>query len=77
VGPGVEVIDPAPAVARQVRRVLVQQDLLNPQQGRGRHVFYTSGELEPFAAMVEKLVGTRGEVRSPEQVVADALAVST
>lgn len=66
VGPGVEVIDPAPAVARQVRRVLARQGLFNPHQGRGRHVFYTSGLAESFLAMLEKLVGQRGEVRRAE-----------
>jgi len=66
VGPRVEVIDPAPAVARQVQRVLARQGLLNPRQGEGRHVFYTSGAAEPFAAMVERLVGEMGEVRQVE-----------
>lgn len=71
VGPGVEVIDPAPAVARQVRRVLARQGLFNPQQGRGRHVFYTSGSAESFLAMLEKLVGQRGEVRMAKWVQLD------
>ena len=66
VGPGVEVIDPAPAVARQVQRVLARRGLLNTRQGQGQHVFYTSGAVEPFADMVERLVGERGEVRQAE-----------
>jgi glutamate racemase len=61
VGPGVEVIDPAPAVARQVRRVLARQGLLRPRQGKGRHAFYTSGAVKPFAALVERLMGERRE----------------
>ena len=66
VGPRVEVIDPAPAVARQVQRVLTRQGLLNPRRGKGQHVFYTSGAVGPFTAMVERLVGERGEVRQVE-----------
>ena len=67
VGPGVEVIDPAPAVARQVRRVLARRGLLNPRPGQqGRHILYTSGAVQPFADIVERLVGKRGEVRRAE-----------
>jgi glutamate racemase len=62
-GPGVEVIDPAPAVARQVRRVLVREDLLQVSAAGGQHVFFTAGGLQPFETMLGRVVGHRGEVR--------------
>ena len=77
VGANVAVIDPAPAVARQVGRVLVQRRLeADPATGlrrersaersghrQGRvspHVFYTSGDVATFAAMVKRLLPSVG-----------------
>jgi glutamate racemase len=62
-GPAVEVIDPAPAVARQAGRVLEEEDVLPDSERTVQHTFYTSGALLPFTAMVERLVGTRSDVR--------------
>jgi glutamate racemase len=64
VGEGVEIIDPAPAVARQVRRVLVdiRGDVWSDQQGR--LTFYTTAACTPFARMLERLVGPGKEIRS-------------
>jgi glutamate racemase len=68
-GPGVRIVNPAPAVARQVGRVLAQRGLIEagraipaPPREEGRRVFYTSGELAPFAAQVARLVDERGDV---------------
>ncbi|MBN1179206.1 MAG: glutamate racemase [Anaerolineae bacterium] len=63
VGPGVEIIDPAPAVARQTGRVLEQMGL-RPIQGTGCRTFYTTGSTPAFAAMVERLVGGSGSVKN-------------
>ena len=70
IGPGVKVIDPSPAVARQTGRVLEAKGLANlpPPQGwggkrGGKHCFYTSGDPKAFAEMVERLIGQRGEVQ--------------
>ena len=61
VGPGVEIVDPAPAVARQVRRVLENRGAgLQP----ALHTFYTAGDPARFARALERLVGVRAEVRS-------------
>jgi glutamate racemase len=62
VGPEVTLIDPAPAVARQVERVLAQHDLLAPAGPTGCHRFYTSGDPEKFAVMARTLVGTEHPV---------------
>ena len=48
VGPGVRVIDPAPAIARQVGRLLEHGQLRSPAAGKGETRYLTSGELEPF-----------------------------
>ncbi len=42
-GPGVRVIDPAPAVARQTARVLARGRLLAPSAAAGRTCYFTTG----------------------------------
>lgn len=44
VGPGVRVIDPAPAIARRVEHLLEEQDLLAPADAQGGLTCYTSGD---------------------------------
>jgi len=61
VGPGVAVIDPAPAVARQTARVLAQRGLEADPGCMGRHVFYTSGDAVSFAGLLRRLVPAAGE----------------
>ncbi len=63
VGPEVRLIDPAPAVARQVERVLTQRDLLAPPEQIGQHRFYTSGDPAQFAAMAHMLTGAKHMTR--------------
>lgn len=60
VGPGVEIIDPAPAVARQVRRVLGDKNRAGGQPAL--HTFYTTGDPVQFAGALERLVGIRAKV---------------
>jgi glutamate racemase len=50
------VIDPAPAVARQTRRVLTQQGLMADEGQASHHMFYTSGDVTAFATMVKRLL---------------------
>ncbi len=61
VGEHVTVIDPAPAVACQTKRVLVRQELAASQGQVSRHLFYTSGDATAFAAMVERLLPSVGD----------------
>lgn len=63
-GSDVEVIDPAPAVARQVRRLLSQAALRNPRRGGGKVHFYTSGKPEPLAKQLPRLLGEAGPVQA-------------
>jgi glutamate racemase len=56
VGPGVKIIDPAPAVARQTVRLLGQHGL-GAAGGPGRVTFFTSGSPESFARVGRELIG--------------------
>ena len=64
-GEGVRVIDPAPAIAFQVGRLLRAGKMLNEQTagaGSGRLRFFTSGEAKNFASLLPRLLGETGEV---------------
>lgn len=79
-GAGVRVIDPAPAVARQVRRLLEQSDALSSQnvitgsskitQGASQvpgcegTQFFTSGNGEAFRQVLEQFLGVDCQVHS-------------
>jgi glutamate racemase len=65
VGPGVTVIDPAPAIARHLGDVLAVQGLQRDGQRQGTHAFVTSGDAEHFAKSLLRLTG----VRSPVEVI--------
>ncbi len=55
-GSAVSIIDPAPAVALQTARVMKQRQLINTNQGKGRHVFLTTGKPETFKSNLERLI---------------------
>lgn len=58
-GKGVRVIDPAPAVAKQLRRVLEQRGLLRQGQPESRVAqvqYFTSGDVGKFEKQLEMLV---------------------
>jgi glutamate racemase len=55
-GPGVSVIDPAPAVALQVARIIKQRDLMNSLNQKGFHIFFTSGKADNFCECIQRLV---------------------
>jgi glutamate racemase len=54
--PGVNVIDPAPAVARQVDRVLRERGWRCAAERVGQHRFVTSGDLDRFQGILRLLV---------------------
>ena len=56
-GPDVAIIDPAPAVARQVERVLKQRDLLGSAPVPGRVIAYTTGNPDKLTVLSERLLG--------------------
>ncbi|MEA3308865.1 MAG: glutamate racemase [Chloroflexota bacterium] len=61
VGEGVQLLDPAPAVARQITRRLRRRGLQAPP-GTGQHTFFTTSDPLAFAEMAKQLVGYTGEV---------------
>ncbi len=52
VGDGVEVVDPSPAIARQVERLLERHGLRNTGGGEGEAWFATTGEVEQLAGVL-------------------------
>jgi len=63
VGAEIEVIDPAPAVARQVGRLLDQYDLRAKTGGKGQIQFMTTGDPEEFSRLLIQLVGLESQVK--------------
>ena len=55
VGPGVRVIDPAPAIARRVDQVLRDNGTTAPAGAQGGLACWTSGAVAPFRAMLDHL----------------------
>ena len=61
-GPQVEVIDPAPAIARQARRLLDKYDLHNPDPSHGWVRYLTSGETTQLEPLLPTLIDTTAPV---------------
>lgn len=61
-GPGVEIVDPAPAVARQVERVLARRGLLNTTERSATVRYLTTGDPARFAAVLRDLLGLSAPV---------------
>ena len=66
VGERVRVIDPAPAVAKQLRRLLEASDISNRSASKSDVMFYTSGDPDSLRSMLPKLLGEAGEIRKVE-----------
>ncbi len=62
-GEKVRVIDPAPAVARQTKRLLEAQGLKRPAGARGDIQFFTSGDAGFVQSLLPKLLGENGVVK--------------
>jgi len=63
VGWGVRVIDPAPAVARQVGRLLEKHHLTNREGSPGGVVYLTTGKVDDLGHLLGHLLGEDGDVR--------------
>jgi glutamate racemase len=63
VGETVRVIDPAPAVARQVERLLEAAGLRNSSRQEGEVEFYTSGDPSALKSLLPVLLGEGGDVK--------------
>lgn len=64
VGEKVRVIDPAPAVAKQVKRLLEAGGMLNQNQQEGRVRFITSGAADPAQKVLSLLLGIDAQVEA-------------
>jgi glutamate racemase len=64
VGENVRVIDPAPSVARQARRLLEAGGLKRHVGGIGAVRFFSSGDAESVQALLPVLLGEVGEVQT-------------
>jgi glutamate racemase len=62
VGESVRVIDPAPAVAKQARRLLEAGGMKNPAGARAEVQLYTSGDADSLMSLLPKLLGESGTV---------------
>jgi glutamate racemase len=62
VGSQVQVIDPAPAVARQVGRILTERGLLNTVDVPGRVRYLTSSDPEKLSNLLRSLIGEQSPV---------------
>ncbi len=62
VGDMVRVIDPAPSVAKQVRRVLESKGMKGKSEARGSIRIYTSGDPEELKSLLPMLLGESGEI---------------
>lgn len=62
VGENVRVIDPAPAVAKQARRLLAAGGMKSRVGARAPVCFYTSGDVPAFVSLLPKLLGESGPV---------------
>jgi glutamate racemase len=60
-GDGVTIIDPAPAIAKQVRRMLEARNEIS-EAGSGTIRWYTSGNAQQFAHTLQQLTGMHPEI---------------
>lgn len=56
-GPNVRVIDPAPAIARQVKRMLELNEILNPGDSIAPVRFITTSDAQQFSQLIRQLLG--------------------
>jgi glutamate racemase len=63
VGENVRVIDPAPAVARQIERLLQAQGLRSSSGTSGDIKFYTSGDPNALRSLLPLLLGELGNIQ--------------
>ncbi len=65
-GPGVRVIDPSPAIARQAGRLLAEGERTAATGAAGGLTFVSSGDAAALARMAQRLIGETGEARRAE-----------
>ena len=71
--PNVNVIDPAPAIARQVNRVLSERRLSADPARTGQAIFASSGPREEYQRILKALVGVTTEPRQIDWLADDRM----
>ena len=66
VGENVRVIDPAPAVAKQVKRLLEAGGIKSQRSARGQVRLFTSGDVASLKSLLPLLLGEDGEIEKVE-----------
>jgi len=66
VGKNVRVIDPAPAVAKQTRRLLEARGLRNKSVSKGEITLYTSGDPSALKPLLPMFLGEMGSIQTAE-----------
>jgi glutamate racemase len=74
VGEKVRVIDPAPSVARQVKRLLEAGGMKSDSSTHGNVKFYTTGSPDVLKSLLPALLGEKGEVERVEWFSDSALS---
>lgn len=62
-GPSVNILDPSPAIAQHVERVLAQTALLAQRRCQGQQTFFTSGAPVDLADSLQQLLGLHAPVQ--------------
>lgn len=68
-GPEVQVINPAPAIARQVERVLSQQKMLNPEPPQTVDRIWTTGEPSQLSKILPAVMGSSWQVEDGKKIL--------
>lgn len=76
VGENVRVIDPAPAVAKQIKRLLEAGGMKSQSAERGSVKFYTSGDPDALKSLLPILLKESGEVKKVKWINDDVIAMS-
>ena len=74
VGDNVRVIDPAPSVAKQARRMLEMRYIGRESKSRGDLKLYTSGDPDKLESMLPILLGEKGGVQGVKWLDDDVVA---
>jgi glutamate racemase len=76
VGPLVRVIDPAPAVARQVARLLDERGLIRKGKRTGGMRFVTTGDVQTMQVALSRLIGLQVVVEGVKLVEGEIKAIN-
>jgi glutamate racemase len=63
-GPEIKVIDPSPAVARHLGRILTERGLCAPADQASQHQFFTTGDCTSCQHSLHRLIGREARIHS-------------